>query len=109
VDFLAHEAPAFDALLREHGYRLVEDRSDAAAFGSRYLLFGRGREWLRLVWDGREGAAWAEAAEGDGPTPASGWRDVEAVVAGRRARVDRGTSPERADALRRAVAAFVRR
>ena len=107
--FLARAKPAFDRLLRGYGFRPVTEHRDDAAFGSGYVLYRHRARWVRLVWDGREGAAWVEVGEGDSPTAVPGWQDLESLVTGRPARISRGGGAARLDALRLAATAYLGR
>lgn len=58
------------------GVSILEQRRDPSAFGSGWVVIGRGRPQLRLVWDGKERRAFLQAADASG-----GWFDRAGPVA----------------------------
>jgi len=63
-------------------FRLIEDVYDAQAFGSRYVVYSRGTQDVRLIWDGKE--EWLLLELGNAAT--DDWTEL------RRERVGRNTA-----------------
>ena len=85
--------------LRSLGFQLAVERYDRAAFGSACAEYRRRGAELRLVWDGKEGALWAESR----PGPAESWRDVETQTTGGRPALDKADDQARVARLRNAI------
>jgi hypothetical protein len=100
---LAAAVAQLEPILGAMGFRPTRQREDPEAFGSALVEYRRAGDRLRLVWDGKEGALWAETAAEESET----WLDVEAQGAGRPPRIDRDRSSDRLERLRRAIEASV--
>jgi hypothetical protein len=61
-------------ILIEGGFWEVERKSHPEAFGSCYITFKDEKEFIRLVWDGKEGWFVIESMPIDSITP--GWVDI---------------------------------
>ena len=44
-----------EELLKNKGFELAEEQYSPKNFGSWYTEYSKGHNWVRLVWDGREG------------------------------------------------------
>ena len=40
--------------LTQSGFSQVEEKNYPESFGNRHITFGNGKEFIRLVWDGKE-------------------------------------------------------
>jgi hypothetical protein len=86
-------------ILERLGYILVLQRYDEAAFGSAYAEYRGERGLLRVVWDGRDQALWAETRE----TDHGDWWDAESAAGGDRPSIDRAQDEARLERLARAI------
>ena len=100
-EFLAAAVSKLEPVLGAVGFRPMHQREDPAAFGSALVEYRRAGDRLRLVWDGKEGALWAEtAAEGS-----EAWVDVEAQGSVRPPGIDRERTANRLERLQQAIEA----
>ncbi len=67
---------AIEHPLTQSGFSKVEARSHPEAFGSRYTTFGDGREFIRLLRDGKEQWFVLESIPASSDTFESGWADI---------------------------------
>jgi len=102
-EFLAAALGYLEPVLAALGFRPTHQREEPKAFGSALVEYRRLGDRLRLVWDGKEEALWAEIAVEDSET----WVDVEAQGAKRPPRIDRERSSNRLERLRQAIEAAV--
>ena len=61
-------------ILIKSGFSEIERKSHPEAFGSCYITFSDEREFIRLVWDGKEGWFVIESMPVSSLTP--GWIDI---------------------------------
>ena len=61
-----------DRDLASRGFKLIESVHDENAFGSRYAIYSRGAESVRLTWDKRDEWLLLEIRK----TSAESWRDL---------------------------------
>lgn len=62
--------------LTQSGFSKVEEKSHPEGFGSRYITFGDGKEFIRLTWDGKEERFVLESIPTSSVTFESGWADI---------------------------------
>jgi hypothetical protein len=62
--------------LAQRGFSNVEEKIHPESFGSRHTAFGNGKEFIRLVWDGKEGWFVLESIPTSSATFTSGWADI---------------------------------
>jgi len=67
---------AIEPHLAQSGFSKVEVKSHPESFGSRYITFGDGKEFIRLVWDGKEEWFVLESIPASSATFLSGWADI---------------------------------
>jgi hypothetical protein len=91
---LAYLGPVVESL----GYRVVLERYDHEAFGSGLVLYGREQDQLRVVWDGRDEALWAERRAEPGE-----WSDIESTPSGGPRLLDKAQDLARLVRLARAI------
>ena len=92
---------SLDALLGRMGYAVLPVALAPEAFGSAHAEYRSSNRAVRLVWDGKESALWAEVDQ-DGH-----WLDVEALVSGGSLALCKEQGPERAAALVESVRALL--
>lgn len=102
--FFGHAVLRLRPTLEALGYRLVRQQYDDAAFGSAYAEYGHATPAIRLVWDGRDEALWADLRT----TDCNEWLDVESVVSGRPPVLDQHRDDARLDRLATAIEALVK-
>src|SRR4051794_537493 len=94
--FLLRAMKELEPMLRELGYALAIEHYDHSGAGSAFALYARKGGRMRLVWDGKLSAVWAETA----PSQLESWRDVEPRQPGA---VDRAQDDDRLQRLKLAV------
>jgi hypothetical protein len=67
---------AVEPPLTRSGFSKIDEKSHPEAFGSRYITFGDGREFIRLTWDGKEGWFVLESIPASSVAFESGWADI---------------------------------
>lgn len=82
-----------DEFLKDRGFAALPVVLSPGAFGSAHAEYrGKGGN-IRLVWDGKESALWAEVGQ-DG-----NWQDLEAPVARSASSLNKDQGPDRAASL----------
>ena len=67
---------AIKPTLIEKGFSEVERRSHPQAFGSHFVTFGDGKEFIRLTWNGKDQWFVLESIPATSMTFESGWVDI---------------------------------
>jgi hypothetical protein len=67
---------AIELPLRRSGFSKVEEKSHPESFGSRYITFGDGEEFIRLTWDGKQEWFVLESIPASSVTFETGWADI---------------------------------
>jgi hypothetical protein len=67
---------AIEPALTRNGFSEVEEKCNPEAFGSRYITFGDGKEFIRLTWDGKEEWFALESTPASSVTFKHGWTDI---------------------------------
>jgi len=81
------------------GFSFAVEHFDHHAFGSVYVEYRRRGKWIRIIWDGKEGALLAHVS----PAQENVWTDVETMPDSPPKSFDRDLDDERIERLRDAI------
>ena len=87
--------PTLEAL----GFSLAVEHFDHHAFESIYVEYRRRGKWIRIIWDGKEGALLAHVSLAEEDV----WTDVEIMPGGAPMPLDRDLDDDRIERLRDAI------
>jgi hypothetical protein len=67
---------ALEPILAQKGFSSIEQKSHPEAFGSRHVEFGNGKEFVRLIWDGKEELFLLQSRAVASAASEIGWGDI---------------------------------